>query len=404
MRISSFVDDSQVNSIGEMTVYIRIVTDDGKRFLLKSGLTSPIKFNGREFPRTVPNNKVKTSALNKKLLEVEEYCIQHGSGMPAAQLKQELAALLGQKPRLTQKLLADYIDDFAQLKLSHSTQRMYELTARKVRDFDAKATFETVNADWLRRFEKKCLEKTSINATAIQLRNIRAVFNWAIDEEITDKYPFRRFKVRQERVPIRNISVETLVALRDYPVEPGLEMYRDLFMLTFYLCGINAVDLLECKGLTNGRMVYHRRKTGRLYDLPVYPEAQAIIDKWKGKDWLLCPLDTYKNYNDFLWHWNAGLRKIGEKEVPPPRNGKVAKTIYKPLVPDITTYTARYTFATIAADLDIPRETVALCLGHAWTDVTSRYVVYDRKKIDEAVRKVIDYVNGYGKKKKKKQA
>ena len=59
---------------------------------------------------------------------------------------------------------------------------------------------------------------------------------------------------------------------------------------------------------------------------------------------------------------------------------------------DITTYSARYSFASIAAEIDIPRDVIALCLGHSWVDVTSHYIAYDNKKIDDAVRKVVDYV------------
>ena len=48
-----------------------------------------------------------------------------------------------------------------------------------------------------------------------------------------------------------------------------------------------------------------------------------------------------------------------------------------------------------AAELDIPRDTIALCLGHSWADVTAVYINYnERKKIDEAVKKVVEYVNG----------
>ena len=86
------------------------------------------------------------------------------------------------------------------------------------------------------------------------------------------------------------------------------------------------------------------------------------------------------------------MKKIGDAELVPDKCGKMRKVIYHPIVPDLTVYVARYTFASIGAELDIPRETIALCLGHAWTDVTSHYISYDLKKIDEAVQKIINYV------------
>lgn len=69
------------------------------------------------------------------------------------------------------------------------------------------------------------------------------------------------------------------------------------------------------------------------------------------------------------------------------------KCLWHPIAEGMTVYTARYTFASIGAELEIPRETIALCLGHSWADVTDHYIAYGTKRIDDAVRKIIDYVN-----------
>ena len=165
--------------------------------------------------------------------------------------------------------------------------------------------------------------------------------------------------------------------------------------MTFYLCGINPLDLLTLKpsNARNGRIRYKRAKTGHLYDIPVPPEALEIIRRYKGKGWLLCPLDAYANYRDFCHHWNDALKKIGRKEIVPDKVGRLRKVVWHPIAEGMTVYTARYTFASIGAELEIPRETIALCLGHSWADVTDHYIAYGTKRIDDAVRKIIDYVN-----------
>ena len=61
-------------------------------------------------------------------------------------------------------------------------------------------------------------------------------------------------------------------------------------------------------------------------------------------------------------------------------------------MPNLTTYWARHTWATIASELDIPKETIAAALGHGGNSVTDIYINFDKKKIDVANRKVIDYV------------
>lgn len=400
MKVKVYIDGRRPNSDGSMPVYIS-VSNKRKRFFVNTGLLSKNKFEGREYPSSEPNYRAKTMVLNNKLLAVEEYCLQH-EDMPIPELKNSISILLNRRPKTSKKTFADYAMEFAETRRAESTKSLYRITSKKVREFDDKATFETITPEWLRRFEARFLETMEVNGLAIQLRNIRAVFNWAINNGLTEKYPFRRFKIKQERTVMRNLSAEQIATLRDYPVEKWQEEYRDLFMLSFYLCGANAGDMLDCKALTNGRFVYHRKKTGRLYSLPVGAEALAIIKKYRGKSRLLSPLDRYSDYSDYLHHWNDALQKIGTQRKIKDKAGKIRKIEYTPLFPDIrlTTYVARYSFASIAAELDIPRETIALCLGHAWSDVTSHYIFYSIKKIDEAVRKVIDYVNGINVKEK----
>lgn len=62
-------------------------------------------------------------------------------------------------------------------------------------------------------------------------------------------------------------------------------MYRDCFMLCFYLIGINISDLLFLPktALKNGRISYKRNKTGKLYDIKVEPEAMEIISRHKSR-------------------------------------------------------------------------------------------------------------------------
>lgn len=72
---------------------------------------------------------------------------------------------------------------------------------------------------------------------------------------------------------------------------------------------------------------------------------------------------------------------------------KKNKKRYHALFPNITSYWARHTWATIAASLDIPKETIAAALGHGGNTTTDIYIDFDRRKVDEANRKVIDFLN-----------
>ncbi|MBE6181270.1 MAG: hypothetical protein E7148_01045 [Rikenellaceae bacterium] len=180
-------------------------------------------------------------------------------------------------------------------------------------------------------------------------------------------------------------NVDDLRKLRDYPCEPYQEKYRDLFMLTFYLLGINPIDLFSLKEIINGRIEYRRSKTGRLFSIKVEPEAMAIIDKYRGEDFLLDVLDIYGDYKDFAHRMNSNLQKIG----PCDRKGLGGRKYIDPLFPKISIYWARHTWATLAAEIDIPDDTIAL--GHSSGNrVTNIY----QKKVDVANRAVIDYLRG----------
>lgn len=292
-----------------------------------------------------------------------------------------------------QKTFLYYLDEFVSKKTNQGTKSIYTTTRNKIEEYDSYCTFESMDKSWLENFEMWMAKTMKVNAYAIHLRNIRSVFNYAIDEEYTTLYPFRRFSIKKEETRKRSLTAEQLRLLRDYPCEEYQIRYRDMFMLMFYLIGVNAADLFNAKhsALVNGRFEYKRAKTGKLYSIKVEPEAQAIIEKYKGKDYLLNIMDEYVNYKDFLHRMGIGLKQIGETE----RKGLGGKKSRNPLFPDLSSYWARHTWATVAAELDVPKEVIAHALGHSWANSTTTdiYIRFDMKKVDEANRKVIDFVN-----------
>ena len=99
-------------------------------------------------------------------------------------------------------------------------------------------------------------------------------------------------------------------------------------------------------------------------------------------------MDSYEDYKNFIKLINANLKLIGPVE----RVGRGGKKVVKPLFPDLSTYWARHTWATIAASLDIPKETISHALGHGNDTVTDIYIDFDLSKVDEANRRVIDFI------------
>lgn len=277
------------------------------------------------------------------------------------------------------------------------TKEIYQCTLDKiVREYGDDLSFDVVNYVWLENFDRSMRESDiynrrgevlrtgmATNARAIHLRNIRAVFNKAIDEEMIglELYPFRRFKIEKERTRKRAVSLAQLRALFDYPCETAAEEWAvDVARLIFYLIGINMVDLFNLEEYDGGYIHYRRAKTGTLYSIKVEPEAAALLEKYRGREHLLNFRERFKRIQSFKAKINQTLKGIASKD---------------PRIPVMTSYTFRHTWATLAAELDIPKETIAAGLGHAQNaTVTDVYIDFNRKKVDAANRRVLDYVAG----------
>ena len=64
----------------------------------------------------------------------------------------------------------------------------------------------------------------------------------------------------------------------------------------------------------------------------------------------------------------------------------IAQTLH---IPPFTSYAARHTFASVAAALRIPSDTIAELLGHART-VTDIYIHYDTRIADDALTRIVE--------------
>lgn len=294
--------------------------------------------------------------------------------------KSIIEALAGLLRRPNRALFEPMFEAFIATKRGR-TKELYECTLRKLRAYSS--TFgsmlvENITHEWLCGFESFLASTApSRNARNIHLRNVRTVYYLALDDGIVSRNPFRRFKIRAEATPKRALTAAQLRKFATVEVAPWLEKYRDAFLLMFMLRGINVVDFCNLHSIEGHYIRYRRSKTGRLFEVRVEPEALVLIRRLRGKNHLLYPLDRVKDYRTYTGKINKALQRI-------------AASI--PGFPPITTYWARHTWATLAASIDIPKETIAAALGHTSSTVTDIYIDFDTRKIHNANRKVIRHV------------
>ena len=406
MKIYPYVNKTRANADGSFPVYFIINTGHG-RFFVNTGITTCDRLVEMTFPKSDQNWKRKTILLGKYHADIESLCLASGiAEMSDTELKQRIQReVFGMDKASKVTTLSDTIMAFAATKREH-TRSVYELTARKVEAFDRKATL-SIERDWLDSFCSHYMDEgMGVNGVGKELRNIRAVFNWARRKGMTQNYPFLDYHIREEETVPNNISIEDLRRLRDYPCETWQRPYVDFFFLSFYLAGMNPVDLLSLKAdcIKDGHISFVRRKTDkegvtriRIITLPVLPEAQEIIERYPSKEgWLTGFMDCRNDYRSFARACNEALQKVGPSWKVKDKVGKLRKMEYAPICPDITLYSARYSFGSIAAnDLDMSERIIGMCLGHSWSkNVTSRYIATDQRKIDNAVKKVVGYFAG----------
>lgn len=349
-----------------------------------------------EWDGSMPTAKHKQAKLRRMLVDVEDMVYHIEGRVTDKELRRRVENVLGVRES-TEDILVDYMRQYAALAKAEKTKQLYLLTARIIEEYDSKVTYGTVDRRWIESFDKwmETKKKLKTNTRSIHLRNMRAVFNWGIDNGYTANYPYRKNTIKKEETKKKALSIDTVRKLLAYVPHEDCSshiIYRDIFMLMIYLCGINISDLMKLRheDMQEGRIEYRRNKTRILYSIKIEPEAQAIIDRYKGKEYLLNLTEKHKYFGTAI---NRMLKKMGKVEIV----GQGGKHKVTPILPsDVSSNSARHTWATLAIEADKSKEIVSLGMGHVIGSKTTEIYIdrKQQKKIDDCNRRVIDYILG----------
>ena len=225
----------------------------------------------------------------------------------------------------------------------------------------------------------------SVNGIGNYMRNIRTLYNLAIDRGVAslEDYPFRRFRIKRGRTLHRDLTLTELIRIRDYDPETEytgrkpLAFCRDMFMLSFYLCGLNIADLVSLteEDVRAGYIRVYRKKTAEPIVTLLQPEALEIIERWRKEgDPYLTPLhSTYTSPVQCVRNINDAMAVIQK---------------------GVTSYYARHTWATLAGTLGISPAIINAAQGRVPEGMAGIYTHLPQEVIDEANRRVLDLVKG----------
>jgi integrase len=280
------------------------------------------------------------------------------------------------------------------------TYRNYYLALSKIKKYAGDTLpFEKMTVNFLETFEKHLSESgTGKTAIAQTMSCFRKIFNDARnkfnDEDngviAIKNYPFSKYKMPETpQSKKRAAGMDVVLKMLKYVPRDGTEEFaKDMFLLSFYLVGMNAADMYDAEPLKNGRITYCRRKTKDTrkdcaeISIHIEPEAKPLIEKYRDEtgEKLLNLHQRYKSATNLNMMIGRGFRQI--REVFGAED-------------DLTFYSARHSWASIASnDCDIIDGKIARCLNHVCVahKTTNRDIKKDWTVIDNCNRKVIDRV------------
>ena len=251
---------------------------------------------------------------------------------------------------------------------------------RKGRDL----LLEDIDADMMTAYEAYLKRSgVSANSSSFYLRNLRAVYNRAVEKGLTpQRFPFKHvytgiYKTQKRAVPLHVIR---RIKEMDFSKRQSLDFARDMFLFSFYTRGMSFVDMayLKKKDLNGGVLSYRRRKTGQQLFIKWEKCMQEIVDKYdtSQSDYLLpvirpfCRMDERRQYLYAAHNINRSLKTIGK---------------CLGLSVALTMYVSRHAWASIAKSKHVPLSVISEGMGHDSEATTRIYLAsLDTSCVDKA--------------------
>lgn len=249
--------------------------------------------------------------------------------------------------------------------------------------------YHSITADWLKKYEKFLLsENKSYSTIGIHMRTLRAVLNEAKRIGIIKEsaYPFGRDKYEVKTAEGRKmaLTLEQIGQIVRYDDgSPATAKYRD-YWLFLYLCnGINVADFVKLKysNMENGEIFFVRQKTERTTRSRkeicaiVTDEMQAIIDRWGNP-----PCTDSYIFPILKGNEDAVTAKKKTQYLTRAINKRMAMIGDKLEIGNISTYTARHSFATVLKRSGANIAYISESLGHNNLQTTEYYLASFEKE------------------------
>ncbi|MBE6318294.1 MAG: site-specific integrase [Bacteroidales bacterium] len=290
--------------------------------------------------------------------------------------------------------MLDAIDNLTEMN-RYGTAHSYSSALKSFMNFRENVDVELIDidSDLMQRYEAYLENRgVSPNTVSFYMRNLRAVYNRAIEKDLIPmRNPFRHVYTGIAKTVKRALPLKALQRIRTLNLanRPSLDFARDMFMFSFYTRGMSFIDMANLKtdDIKYNTLYYRRHKTGQQLQIRWERCMQEIVDKYKYitvAPFLLpiseSPDDPYPRYKCIMSRVNKYLKRVA-----------LLANIDAPL----TMYVARHSWASVARDAHIPISIISQGMGHDSELTTQIYLAtINNVLVDRANKRIITKLCG----------
>ncbi len=250
-----------------------------------------------------------------------------------------------------------------------NTQRKLRSHLNKVLKFEYDVELTDIDLDWLHRFENFMRQTgNKQNTIASTMSSLKSTIQQAVDRDVLEKNPFKKYKIRKSATFERAIMIEDVKNIEE---NADRNVYIDAWLFSFYCAGIRIGDICRLykeQVIGSKKIEYKMHKNGKRVSLPLNPKAQAIANKWMTA------------------HSGARLFPLIESHLARDEEGRqikratsrgnaVFKDVAKELdLPHMSWHAARAAFATYMVRKGTDIDTIRQLLKHSSIVTTQEYL------------------------------
>lgn len=389
--ISAVIVPAKALKGGRHKIRIAVAHNSETRYIV----TDIIIDSAKEFKNGNIVKRDDASYLNVKLRKLLQQCQQRLDEIEYSNCLScsEVVHLIknGEKENIKYSLQMLYDETIKCLRSKPQSILAYDIAWKRViKVIDKDMAAEKLRYSDIIRLEKYLYNKKMANASIIlTFATLKMVINFGIKNGLISYKinPFVNYTAPKAQPREAWLSVEEIRKIRDaHLTRRTWRETRDLFMLSYYLGGINIADLAKINFKDNpGILKYERQKTtergkpNKYVEFSIPYEAQEIINRYINSEGKLIfrsrSSDTTRSLSNKVGHF---LSLIGEAA------GIKGRLIY---------YSARKSFSQHAYDLGIRDSVIDYILGHSLAKGGSCLYAYRRVTPEiatQAIRQVLD--------------